>query len=162
MLTETAIRKAKVPVKPTKLSDERGLYLLCTPSGGKWWRFKYRYAGKEKLLSLGTYPEVSLAKAREDREQARRRLAAGVDPSAARQEAKRQTVEATANNFEGIAREWLENVKPGWSAIYYGDTVKRFEAFVFYSQSLVVAPSPASRRPNSCPWSVRLRLGGHW
>ena len=131
MLTETAIRKAKVPVKPTKLSDERGLYLLCTPSGGKWWRFKYRYAGKEKLLSLGTYPEVSLAKAREDREQARRRLAAGVDPSAARQEAKRQTVEATANNFEGIAREWLENVKPGWSAIYYGDTVKRFEAFVF-------------------------------
>jgi integrase len=131
MLTEAAIRKAKTPAKPTKLSGERGLYLLCTPSGGKWWRFKYRYAGKEKLLSLGTYPEVSLAKAREDREEARRQLAAGVDPSGARQEAKRQRVEATANNFEGIAREWLENVKPGWAAIYHGDTVKRFEAFVF-------------------------------
>jgi hypothetical protein len=117
MLTETAIRKAKAPAKPTKLSDERGLYLLCTPNGGKWWRFKYRYAGKEKLLSLGTYPEVSLAKARETREEVRRQLVAGVDPSAARQGAKRQKLEATANNFEGIAREWLENVKPGWAAI---------------------------------------------
>jgi len=79
MLTETAIRRTKTPAKPMKLSDERGLYLLCAPSGGKWWRFKYRHAGKEKLLSLGTYPEVSLAKAREGREEARRQLAAGVD-----------------------------------------------------------------------------------
>jgi hypothetical protein len=131
MLTETAIRKAKAPAKPTKLSDGRGLYLLCAPSGGKWWRFKYRFDGKEKLLSFGTYPEVSLAKAREDREEARRQLASGVDPSAVRQQAKRQKAEATANNFEGIAREWLDNVKPGWAAIYHGDTVKRFEAFVF-------------------------------
>ena len=84
-----------------------------------------------KALSLGTYPEVSLAKAREDREEARRQLAAGVDPSAARQQVKRQKVQATASNFESVAREWLENVKPGWAAIYYGDTVKRFEAFVF-------------------------------
>ena len=56
MLTDTLIRKTKTPAKPTKLADERGLYLLLTPSGGRWWRFKYRYAGKEKLLSLGTYP----------------------------------------------------------------------------------------------------------
>lgn len=131
MLTETAVRKAKAPAKPTKLSDERGLYLLCTPSGGKWWRFKYRYGGKEKLLSLGTYPEVSLANARASREEARRHLAAGVDPSAARQGAKRLNDEATANNFEVVAREWLENVKSGWAAIYHGDTLKRFEAFVF-------------------------------
>jgi hypothetical protein len=131
MLTETAIRKAKTPAKPTKLGDQRGLYLLCAPSGGKWWRFKYRYDGKEKLLSLGTYPEVSLAQAREDREEARRQLAAGVDPSATRQQAKRQKSEATANSFEAIAREWLENVKPAWAAIYHGDTVKRFESFVF-------------------------------
>ena len=105
MLTETVIRKAKTTAKPTKLSDERGLYLLCAPSGGKWWRFKYRYDGKEKLLSLGTYPEVSLAKAREDREEARRQLAAGVDPSAARQQVKRQKVQAAASNFESVARE---------------------------------------------------------
>jgi hypothetical protein len=68
MLTDTFIRKTKTPTKPTKLSEDRGLYLLCAPSGGRWWRFKYRYAGKEKLLSLGTYPDVSLARAREARE----------------------------------------------------------------------------------------------
>jgi hypothetical protein len=77
MLTDTFIRKTKTPTKPTKLSDERGLYLLCAPRGGRWWRFKYRYAGNEKLLSLGTYPDVSLASAREAREAARRQLAAG-------------------------------------------------------------------------------------
>ena len=135
VLTETAIRNAKVPTKLIKLSDERGLYLLCAPNGGKWWRFNYRYAGQEKLLLLGTYPETSLAKARERREQARRQLAAGMDPSVARREAKRRKVEATANNFEGVAREWLETVKPGWAAIYHGDTVKRFEAFVFLAKA---------------------------
>lgn len=78
MLTETAIRKAKTPAKPTKLSGERGLYLLCTPSDGRWSRFKYRLDGKEKLLSLARYPEVSLANVREAPEEARRQLAAGV------------------------------------------------------------------------------------
>jgi integrase len=131
MLTDTLIRKTKTPAKPTKLSDERGLYLLCAPSGGRWWRFKYRYGGKEKLLSLGTYPEVSLARAREAREAARRQLAAGVDPSSARQDEKREKLEAIANDFEKVAREWLENVKGGWAAVYHGDTAKRFEAFVF-------------------------------
>jgi integrase len=131
MLTDTFIRKTKTPTKPTKLSDERGLYLLCAPSGGRWWRFKYRYAGKEKLLSLGTYPDVSLAKAREAREAARRQLASGLDPSSARQEEKREKAEATANDFEQVAREWLENVKGGWATVYHGDTAKRFEAFVF-------------------------------
>jgi integrase len=131
LLTDAAVRKVKTPAKPLKLSDERGLYLLCLPGGGKRWRFKYYYGGKEKLLSLGTYPEVSLGKARDGREEARRQLAAGIDPSAARQEAKRQKIEARANNFETIAREWLGNVKPRWAAIYHGDTMKRFETFVF-------------------------------
>ncbi len=133
MLTDAAIRNASVPAKPTKLSDGRGLYLLCAPSGGRWWRFKYRYEGKEKLLSLGTYPEVSLAKARDAREEARRQLASGVDPSSARQEAKRRKEEASASSFESIAREWLENVKPAWAEVYHKDTEKRFEAFVFPS-----------------------------
>src|SRR5260370_32948417 len=103
MLTYTAIRKAKAPAKPTKLSDERGLYLLLAPSGGRWWRFKYRFAGKEKLLSLGTYPDVSLAKAREARDDARRTLADGVDPSAARQVEKQQQVHAAANDVASVA-----------------------------------------------------------
>lgn len=131
MLSDVLIRKAKAPAKPTKLSDERGLYLLLTPSGGKWWRFKYRFAGKEKLLSLGTYPDVPLAKARDAREEARRQLAEGIDPSAARQQEKWEKTEAAANDFEMVAREWLDNVKPRWSPVYHDDTLKRFEAFIF-------------------------------
>jgi len=131
MLTDTLIRKAKRPAKPTKLSDERGLYLLCAPSGGRCWRFRYRYAGKEKLLSLATYPDVSLAKAREAREAARRQLAADIDPSSARQEEEREKADAAANDFEKVAREWLENVEGGWATVYHGDTAKRFQAFVF-------------------------------
>jgi integrase len=131
MLTDALIRKAKTPAKQTKLADGRGLFLLCAPSGGRWWRFKYRFGGKEKLLSLGTYPEVTLAKARDAREAARRKLLAGIDPSAARQQERRANAEATANDFETIAREWLENIKPKWAPIYHGDTLKRFEAFVF-------------------------------
>lgn len=131
MLTDTSIRKAQTPTKPTKLADERGMYLLLTPSGGRLWRLKYRYAGKEKLLALGAYPDVPLAKAREARDEARKALAQGMDPSAVRQQEKRAKAEAHANDFETVAREWLENVKPGWAAVYHGDTVKRFEAFIF-------------------------------
>lgn len=131
MLTDTLIRKAKAPSKPTKLMDERGLFLMLTPSGGRWWRFRYGFAGKEKLLSLGTYPDVSLKAAREARDDARKMLAKGFDPSAARQEEKRAKVEAGANTFATVAREWLENVEPKWAAIYHSDTQKRFEAYVF-------------------------------
>ena len=131
MLTDTLVRKSKAPAKPTKLADERGLYLLLTTSGGKLWRFKYRFAGKEKLLSLGSYPDVPLAKARDAREEARRLLAEGVDPSAARQQERRERADAAANDFEAVAREWLDNVKPRWTPVYHGDTLKRFEAYVF-------------------------------
>ncbi len=97
------------------------------------WRFKYRFAGKEKLLSLGSYPDVPLAKARDAREEARRLLAEGVDPSAARQQERREKADAAANDFEAVAREWLDNVKPRWTPVYHGDTLKRFEAYVFPS-----------------------------
>lgn len=131
MLTETLIRKTKAPLKPTKLADERGMYLFLTPSGGRLWRFKYRYAGKEKLLALGAYPDLSLAKAREARDEARKAVAQGIDPSAARQQEKREKADAGANDFETIAREWLENVRDKWVPVYYSDTLKRFEAYVF-------------------------------
>ncbi|MCX7360624.1 MAG: Arm DNA-binding domain-containing protein, partial [Alphaproteobacteria bacterium] len=108
MLTDILIRKTTAPGKPTKLMDERGLYLILTPKGGRWWRFRYGFAGKEKLLSLGTYPDVSLKAAREARDDARRALAKGIDPSAARQREKREKAEANANDFEVVAREWLE------------------------------------------------------
>ena len=80
-LSDTAIKNAKPSSKAVKLADEKGLFLLISPAGGKWWRLKYRYLGKEKLLSFGTYPEVSLKDARGKRDEARKLLAAGVDPS---------------------------------------------------------------------------------
>lgn len=85
MLTDIKVRSAKLREKPYKLMDERGLFLLVQPSGGRWWRFRYRYGGREKLLSLGTYPDTSLKLARQKREDARQLLAANVDPSAQRQ-----------------------------------------------------------------------------
>ncbi len=87
-LTDTALRNAKGSPKPYKLFDGRGLYLLVNPTGTKWWRFKYRWQGKEKLLSLGIYPEVSLSKARGRRDTARRLIAAGTNPSDARRSSK--------------------------------------------------------------------------
>ncbi len=84
-LTDTAIKKAK----QRKLYDERGLFLLISPKGGKWWRFKYLFDGKEKLLSLGTYPDVSLKEARDRRDKARKQVAAGIDPGEHRKARKR-------------------------------------------------------------------------
>ena len=108
-ITDAAIRNAKPAATLQKLFYEEGLFLLVTPTGNKWWRFKYRLGGKEKLLSLGVYPVVSLKEARRRRDEAREQLAQGVDPSAERKEAKAMAVEAEreqAATFETVAREW--------------------------------------------------------
>lgn len=102
-LTELEIRSARATEKPIKLFDGDGLYLFVQPSGGRWWRFKYRFHGKERELSLGVYPEVSLKLARTRREDARRAVAQGIDPSAERKAAK----EARQVTFELVAEEWL-------------------------------------------------------
>lgn len=114
-LSDTAIRNLKVPSKPTKISDDRGLFLLLTPSGGKLWRFKYRFDRKERLLALGRYPDVSLAKARERREDARRLLADGIDPNAHRKIHKEARAESLRNTFETVAREWYSRELPVWA-----------------------------------------------
>ncbi|MBE0597933.1 MAG: integrase arm-type DNA-binding domain-containing protein [Desulfuromonadales bacterium] len=106
-LSDTAIKGAKAQEKPFKMYDSGGLFLIVTPTGGKWWRFKYRAGGKEKLLSLGTYPEVSLAEARAKKDAARKQVAAGVDPSEARKEERLADAERGANTFEVVARDWL-------------------------------------------------------
>jgi hypothetical protein len=113
-LTDSTIRQAKPKEKPYKLSDGGGLFLLVQPGGGKWWRYKYRYAGKEKMLALGTYPDISLADARGRHAQARRLLADGNDPGEIKREAKRQLVLNAESSFEAIAREWHEKRKPEW------------------------------------------------
>src|SRR5260370_41423854 len=104
MLTDAAIRKAKPGPKSSKLFDERGLFLLVHPSGGRWWRLKYRIAGREKSISLGTYPDVPLADARAARDDARRLIAAGIDPSE-RRKAERLSA---GDTFRAIADEWIE------------------------------------------------------
>jgi integrase len=106
LLTDTQIRKAKADDKPVRLYDERGLYIEIRPAGGKWWRLKYRFEGREKLLSLGTYPDTPLKAAREKRDRARELLASGADPSATRKAEKASRVQAATNSFEAVAREW--------------------------------------------------------
>src|SRR5215204_2304656 len=101
-LTDPQVRKAKPALKPIKLYDERGLYLEVRPSGSKWWRLKYRFDGKEKLLSLGTYPDTGLKAARDKRDKERNLLGVGIDPSAARQEAQATKKAAHANSFEAV------------------------------------------------------------
>lgn len=105
-LTDTAIKQAKPQAKPYKLADERGLFLLVQPIGSKLWRFKYRFDGKEKLLALGKYPDVSLAAARKQRDAAREQLAADQDPGATKKAEKRARKIAAEHSFENIARAW--------------------------------------------------------
>jgi integrase len=104
VLSDTRVRAAKPREKAYKLYDERGLFLFVTPTGGRLWRLKYRVRDREKLISLGAYPDVGLKRAREKRDEARKLLADGVDPSAERQERRTALLET----FEGVAEEWLE------------------------------------------------------
>lgn len=130
-LTDTAIKNAKPGEKPVKLYDADGLLLWVAPSGGKWWRLKYRLGGKEKMLSLGTYPEVGLREARERRDEARRRLADGIDPSAHRKAAKSTKALREANSFELVAREWHAKYASTWSASHGVRILRRLEANAF-------------------------------
>jgi integrase len=114
-LSDTAIRKIKPTDKPFKVADERGLHLLVTPSGGKLWRLKYRFEGKEKLISFGAYPDVPLVRAREKRDEARRILADGIDPSEHRKAHQAMRAEVNGNTFEAIAREWYSKQLRSWS-----------------------------------------------
>ena len=130
-LTDTAIRNAKPGEKPRKLADERGLFILVTPKGGKWWRLKYRFGDKEKLLALGVYPDVSLKDARARRDEARKLLAEGIDPGEHRKAEARERKLSAKNSFEAVAREWLENIHDKWTPRHYADTLKRFETYIF-------------------------------
>jgi len=114
-LTDTAIKNAKPGDKATRMFDGGGLYLEVAPAGGKWWRLKYRYDGKEKRLSLGVYPDVGLKNARERRDAARKLLADGVDPGENRKAVKAAKSDRAANSFEVIAREWFAKKSPGWA-----------------------------------------------
>ena len=130
-LTDTAVRNAKPGKKPAKLSDERGLFLIVTPAGGKWWRFRYSFDGKEKLLSLGIYPDVSLASARQRRDDARKLLAHGTDPGEQRKAAKAARAGLAANTFEVIGREWYARIAPSLADTTKEKIIRRLEVDAF-------------------------------
>nr|WP_306819432.1 integrase arm-type DNA-binding domain-containing protein [Burkholderia glumae] len=130
-LTDTAIRNAKPADKPLRLFDGGGLYLEIAPSGGKWWRLKYRFGGKEKRYSLGVYPDVTLAIARKKRDEAREKLAAGIDPGEAKKAEKRASLLAAAHSFEVVARGWMAERKTTVEPAQHDKTLARMENDVF-------------------------------
>lgn len=132
-LTDTAIRKAAPADKPYKLSDEKGLFLLINPNDSRYWKLKYRFAGKEKKLSLGVYPEVSLKLARQKRDEARRLLDAGTDPSEVRRTEKIARKVAADSSFEGVGREWYEKQKGEWVETYAAKVLTSLEQDLFPS-----------------------------
>jgi integrase len=130
-LTDTEVRNAKPGAKPLKLFDGGGLYLEVAPSGGKWWRWKYRFAGKEKRLSLGVYPDVTLKAARERLAESRKLLADGIDPSENRKALKLAGAERAANSFEVVAREWFAKYAPTWVEHHGDRIIRRLERDAF-------------------------------
>ena len=130
-LTDITVRNSKATDKPQKLSDSGGLYLLVHPNTSKYWRLKYRYQGKEKVLALGVYPQISLADARLRRDQAKKLLANNTDPGEVKQVQKIEAKQLSANTFEAVAREWHEKQSVKWVPKNAARTISLLERNVF-------------------------------
>lgn len=130
-LTNTACLNAKPDERDYKKSDEKGLYLLVKATGGRWWRFDYTFEGKRKTVSMGTYPEITLKAAREKRDEARRMVATGIDPSANRKASKLADNEEVKDSFKLIAYEWLAIKKSQWISNYYSKVESRLKRDIF-------------------------------
>jgi len=129
-LTDVRVRALKPEAKPRKYADGGGLYVLVTPAGGKLWRWKYRYGGRERGLAFGSYPNVSLAKARQLRDEARVALADGRDPAADRRAEKAAAKRAAVDTFESVARGWLAKMAGEWSPAHARKVEQRLERHV--------------------------------
>ena len=129
-LNEMKVRNAKPKEKFYKITDSDGLYLHITEKGGKLWRFRYRFGGKEKLLAFGSYPEISLLEARQKRDEARRQLAHNIDPGAVRKAQKQANLQET-ETFEVIGREWHTRFTPTWSTGHAATIMDRMERDIF-------------------------------
>ena len=130
-LTNVKIKNAEVRDKQYKLADGNGLYLLIKPNGGKYWRLKYRFQGKEKVLSFGVYPEVSLLEAREKTTEAKKQLKEGIDPSQQKKIDKLTSKVSSESTFEAVAREWHETNKNKWTERHAHYVLRRLEADIF-------------------------------
>ena len=130
-LTDAKLRASKPRKLPYKISDGAGLYCLVTPSGGKLWRYRYRFAGKEKLLAVGDYPRIGLVDARRRRDAAMALIDEGLDPSAEKQKKKTAERQAAALTFEIVAREWHAHHEHEWTPKYCEQILSRLEADLF-------------------------------
>ena len=130
-LTELAVKNAKPKDRLYKLSDSGGLFLLVHPNSGKYWRLAYRFAGKQKTLALGVYPDISLLEARERRDAARKLLSNGADPGDIKKAQKAAVVALEESSFELVAREWFSKHKPNWAATHSDKIIRRLENDVF-------------------------------
>ena len=128
-LTDTAVKNAKAKATAYKLADGGGMYLIVTPKAQKWWRLDYRFAGKRKTISLGVYPDVSIKEARSKRDDARKVVAAGADPSQIRQQSKR--AREGADTFKAVAEEWLAKFASQWAPTHTEKIEGRFKNEVF-------------------------------
>lgn len=131
MLTDIRVRKEKAREKSFKMADGGGLFLFVSPSGGKLWRFRYQFGGKEKLLSIGQYPSISLIDARAAREEAKVSLRAGRDPGVTKKLQKLGHVIGAANTFAAIAREWFGLNKSQWVERHADDVIGSLEKEIF-------------------------------
>jgi len=130
-LTDIQIKSAKSKDKPYSLADGLGLSLLVEINGNKGWRFRYRFDGKPKMMSFGTYPEISLAEARLKREQARKNVANGINPAELKKAERQAKKMATENTFESVAREWHKSKADRWSLRYRDEIIDTFEKDIF-------------------------------
>lgn len=130
-LSDIKIKHAKPRDKPYRMADGRGLYLEIAPAGGKWWRIKYRFNGKEKRVSLGVYPDVTLADARLRCDEARKLLANEIDPSEHRKQKKSMKAERESNSFEAVAREWFTKFSRTWEPSHASKIIRRLERDLF-------------------------------
>lgn len=128
---DIVFRNAKPKDKPYKIADEKGLFMYVTTQGSKYWRFKYRFGGKEKLLALGVYDDVTLAKARVKRDEARKLLVDDIDPGEYRKSMKQVSDERSANSFEVVAREWFVKYSTTWVKSHADKIIQRFERDIF-------------------------------
>ncbi len=130
-LSDVQVKTAKPAEKPVRLFDGGGMYLEVSPTGGKLWRMKYRFEGKEKRLSFGTYPAVGLREARDKREEARKQLAQGIDPAVQKKVLKAAKAELNANSFEVVAREWFDKFQPTRTKGHTSKIIARLERDIF-------------------------------
>ena len=130
-LTDTAVRNAKPAEKPYSVADGAGLSLLVQPSGGKWWRFRYRFFDRPRVMSFGTYPDIGLREARSQRDAARKLLTEGIDPGEKRKEEKAERELQLVNTFEAVTREWAGKKASTWTPAYGERLIRRFEHDVF-------------------------------